>query len=290
MGLLDDAIREHLDLKRRRGADPAEVEKAEREALGPVRRDGSATALSDPAAPVVEIPTARDTQPADFAFDVEPGFDDEHPTALAPVAGAVDFDGEPSAAGTAPSEYEERTFNDFGGDEVPRMKDDLDPPTGQSIAAMPPEPASKPKRRHLFHFRSHDEVPKDDFGAGGPLPDELPQDDPFAEDFEELSAEALAPEPPRETGAGEAVGRAQPIPHDDDAPAPPARPEPPSLRLMPEAELGHTVEYDVEKAFEEEDKAGEDLLEETPDFLADTPDHDRLWFEQKPPPDFDFDN
>src|SRR5947209_18773693 len=38
MGLLDDAIREHLDLKRRHGADPAEVERAEREALGPVRR------------------------------------------------------------------------------------------------------------------------------------------------------------------------------------------------------------------------------------------------------------
>ena len=39
MGLLDDAIREHLDLKRARGADPAEVERLEREALGPVRRD-----------------------------------------------------------------------------------------------------------------------------------------------------------------------------------------------------------------------------------------------------------
>jgi hypothetical protein len=38
MGLLDDAIREHLDLKRRRGANPDELERAEREALGPVRR------------------------------------------------------------------------------------------------------------------------------------------------------------------------------------------------------------------------------------------------------------
>ena len=38
MGLLDDAIREHLELKRRRGADPAEIERSEREALGPVRR------------------------------------------------------------------------------------------------------------------------------------------------------------------------------------------------------------------------------------------------------------
>ena len=39
MGLLDDAIREHLELKRRRGGDPAEIERAERDALGPVRRE-----------------------------------------------------------------------------------------------------------------------------------------------------------------------------------------------------------------------------------------------------------
>ena len=39
MGLLDDAIRDHLDLKRRRGADPTEIERAQQEALGPVRRD-----------------------------------------------------------------------------------------------------------------------------------------------------------------------------------------------------------------------------------------------------------
>src|SRR5664280_2872918 len=36
MGLLDDAIREHLELKRRRGADPGEVARQEREALEPV--------------------------------------------------------------------------------------------------------------------------------------------------------------------------------------------------------------------------------------------------------------
>jgi hypothetical protein len=33
MGLLDDAIREHLELKRRRGADPGEVAREHREAL-----------------------------------------------------------------------------------------------------------------------------------------------------------------------------------------------------------------------------------------------------------------
>jgi hypothetical protein len=34
MGLLDEAIRDHLDLKRMRGADPVELVKQEREALG----------------------------------------------------------------------------------------------------------------------------------------------------------------------------------------------------------------------------------------------------------------
>ena len=33
----------------------------------------------------------------------------------------------------------------------------------------------------------------------------------------------------------------------------------------------------------------EDVLEETPDFLEDSED-DQLWFEQKPPKDFDFDD
>jgi hypothetical protein len=36
MGLLDDAIREHLELKRRRGADPGEVAREERDALEPL--------------------------------------------------------------------------------------------------------------------------------------------------------------------------------------------------------------------------------------------------------------
>ena len=39
MGLLDEAIREHLELKRRSGADPGEVAREEREALTPVVTD-----------------------------------------------------------------------------------------------------------------------------------------------------------------------------------------------------------------------------------------------------------
>jgi hypothetical protein len=36
MGLLDDAIREHLELKRRNGADPGEIARKKNEALAPV--------------------------------------------------------------------------------------------------------------------------------------------------------------------------------------------------------------------------------------------------------------
>ena len=36
MGLLDEAIRDHLELKRRRGADPSEIARAEHEALEPI--------------------------------------------------------------------------------------------------------------------------------------------------------------------------------------------------------------------------------------------------------------
>jgi hypothetical protein len=35
-------------------------------------------------------------------------------------------------------------------------------------------------------------------------------------------------------------------------------------------------------------EATQDPLSATPEFLEETPDHDRLWFEQKPPRDFDF--
>jgi len=47
MGLLDEAIREHLELKRRAGADPTAVELEEQEALAPVLPDGDAVAEGD---------------------------------------------------------------------------------------------------------------------------------------------------------------------------------------------------------------------------------------------------
>ena len=52
MGLLDEAIREHLELKRRRGADAEEVTRQEQEALGAPQRAEFADAA--PAVPPAE--------------------------------------------------------------------------------------------------------------------------------------------------------------------------------------------------------------------------------------------
>jgi hypothetical protein len=54
-----------------------------------------------------------------------------------------------------------------------------------------------------------------------------------------------------------------------------------------------TVEFDALAHRDEDEEpaaSDEDVLEETPEFLRETPEHDRLWFEQKPPRDFDLDN
>jgi hypothetical protein len=52
MGLLEEAIREHLELKRLRGADPGEVAREQREALDPPRREAPAASVEGQAAVV----------------------------------------------------------------------------------------------------------------------------------------------------------------------------------------------------------------------------------------------
>jgi hypothetical protein len=59
VGDLDDAIRDHLELKRRRGADPAEVAREEQEALAPVTR-GHAIVVPEAVEPAVQ---REDDQP-----------------------------------------------------------------------------------------------------------------------------------------------------------------------------------------------------------------------------------
>src|SRR4051812_44825510 len=162
MGLLDDAIREHLELKRKHGADPEDVARQEQEALGPGQRNEFAqpAAEAEPAPP----PPSEEEEPAP----------EEEPPAA--VAASELPEGEPG---------------------IPEE------PTAEHHAAAP----------------GYDEDPW------------------LEEDQDEVPAEeALEARAPAAPPTGE-----------------------------------------------------EDVLEETPEFLQETPEHDRLWFEQKPPRDFDWD-
>jgi hypothetical protein len=85
MGLLDDAIRDHLELKRLRGADPGEVAREQREALEPVLNDEDAMGEQ-------HLPSA----PEDF--DPSTGREGT-PLGVSPVAAADATAGAPNAAG-----------------------------------------------------------------------------------------------------------------------------------------------------------------------------------------------
>jgi hypothetical protein len=80
MGVLDDAIREHLELKRQHGAPEEELRRQEEEALGPVRR---------------EVAAAEET---------EASGDGETPAEL--PATAAEGNGEPAGPGLAPFDGE----------------------------------------------------------------------------------------------------------------------------------------------------------------------------------------
>ena len=66
------------------------------------------------------------------------------------------------------------------------------------------------------------------------------------------------------------------------------------LATVRERRVGATLGFEdvlatLDRPLPDEGEDAEDVLEETPEFLQETPEHDRLWFEQRPPRDFDFD-
>lgn len=78
MGLLDDAIREHLELKRRSGADPGEIAHKEHEALAPVFPDEETVAVEAPGEPM-GADSLADEPP--LAADIELAEDGRGPAA-----------------------------------------------------------------------------------------------------------------------------------------------------------------------------------------------------------------
>jgi hypothetical protein len=67
----------------------------------------------------------------------------------------------------------------------------------------------------------------------------------------------------------------------------------PEPTLHPEEEPAEEEPAEDEEPAEEEpaeEQGDDDVLGGTPDFLEESPEDDELWFEQKPPKDFDFDD
>jgi hypothetical protein len=283
MGLLDDAIREHLDLKRRHGADPAEVERLEREALGPGGRDAVAHEQAVRERPSDDARAFDD----DYGFqeEVEPrgravAHDDENPFIDHPTAFVDHNDDAPLDEDAEFNEHDEPRRRGFLGRRGHRSETDPDRPQ----ESVPPRyQREEPAVDHLeFESERHGSAstPGGGLAGAGLSGPATPHPDAEDEYFEELT-------PPEAHLSGETVEYDVTTAFEEeeisfmDHVAPRPRSEPPAAprEQTPPPRQGA----------DDEPPAGADVLEETPEFLQDTPDHDRLWFEQRPPKDFDFD-
>ncbi|HEX4691885.1 MAG TPA: hypothetical protein VH276_14425 [Solirubrobacteraceae bacterium] len=129
MGLLDDAIREHLELKRQHGGDPSEIERQENEAFGAAaRREEDEAAAAAAATDTGEHVFDDEAEAA--APDVGPATE-EHPPPDAP--GPEDFAADAPTTAYTPAEREDATAPDemeppAGEEEVPSAGHEADAP------------------------------------------------------------------------------------------------------------------------------------------------------------------
>ncbi len=126
MGILDDAIREHLELKRQHGADGDDVERLEKEAFGPPTRPG------DPEFDTSEQEAAEAAAAA--AEDDDAGSED--PTTVAPAAPATSA-GPPAAAEEVAPERESDSAGIFDAESDQSDDDWLVLARGRRRAADP---------------------------------------------------------------------------------------------------------------------------------------------------------
>jgi len=305
MSILDDAIRQHLELKRAHGADESEIKRLEDEAFGPPARPGE----PDPAA---EAPTEfMATSEAEAAQAEESGGRriniadlQEAPPADAPIAPAED------AAQAAPPAEEELPALEHEVVAEPEAAEAEDAPEAEADDA---NPRHSTEERHAIA-----EQPTEFFDVEAEMgtEDAPPVEAPSPSDEEIVEAEAAAPplspvEPATEIHASRAEAPAEDLEDEEDD------------DFWSEQRLSDELDQALEAPLTEEDQGGEvefeklseepeepseepehpkpaanydpdtgheDVLEDTPEFLEDAPEDDELWFEQKPPKDFDFDD
>src|SRR3954466_14892120 len=251
MGILDDAIREHLELKRSHGASDDEIRRKEAEAFGPARQEVAtdASALDEH----TELLPPDDAAAVGEPHDASPG--DLDP------AQAVPDDPYAVHPGDHPVPDTHDHLHPAGSD--PAWGDDTE------LFAEPPAGGAAPPAADA----GAGTLERGDVEPGPPTPPDHPRDEqhPALVHHAHIGGEEHPPEPVfRHTAATPA------------APVEPAPVEEPPVEEPP------IEEPPVEEPPVSDVEGDEGVLEETPEFLQDAPEHDRLWFEQKPPRDFDF--
>jgi hypothetical protein len=297
MGILDDAIKEHLELKRQHGAADDELKQLEDEAFGAAERPGDEGSAPDPLA---EAPTEFMSQP-----DLEP----ETAAEAAPQQAAL--------------EAEEATGRRSGRAEIADLQEA--PPSKPGESAPGPEAPAEEESPAMEHEAVPEPAPAPEISTGPTTEEREASAEQPTEmfDIEEELAASKAEAPSEEELVEEEMEEPRLAPVDplagleeDDAPEPLIEDDEDDdfwdeKRLSDE--LDQALEAPVEVEEEEEDAVfkpepapeapeaepeaekpapgpDEDVLEETPDFLEEAPEDDQLWFEQKPPKDFDFDD
>ncbi|MGE5281782.1 MAG: hypothetical protein ACM3N0_05585 [Chloroflexota bacterium] len=246
MGILDEAIREHLELKRQHGAGESELKQLEDEAFGQAERPGD-----EAVDPLAEAPTE---------FMAQSDAAEEEPARREPSIADLQ---EPPPPPEAEAEAEERQAiaeqptelfeveEELGEAPSPTDEELVDEEAAEPRLASPPDP--------IADLEEDEEA---EIGIQGPAPDD---DEDYEDEDDAFWNEQRLSDELDQALEGPGDGEAEPV---EDEPA---------------------AEGDEEPAAESR-PGDEDVLEETPDFLEETPEDDELWFEQKPPKDFDFDD
>jgi hypothetical protein len=288
MGILDEAIREHLELKRQHGAADSELQQIEDEAFGKAERPGGEAAPDALAEAPTEFMAKPETAEEPAGRRESPSIADLQEPPPSPSEESAPSGQEEATADEAPVEEEQPAMEHEVVTDTPEpreQKSPLEPEGGgssteerQAIAEQPTELYDVEEGLPGPPHPTDEELVEEEIGEPRLAPTDPLGD--LDEDEEEVSIQSPAPDDEDEDDAfwneqrlSDELDQALEAPRD-------AEPE-----LDEEAEAEPAGESDADAP-----RHDEDVLEETPDFLEETPEDDQLWFEQKPPKDFDFDD
>jgi hypothetical protein len=309
MSILDDAIREHLELKRAHGADEAELKRLEDEAFGPPGRPDEPDPLAEAPTEFMTTPEAAEAAPQDEASGgrriniadlqepppPEPVEEREEPQ----VEAVASVEPEAEAPPLVPAEDPAQAAPP--AEEEPAMEHEIiaepaEEPTAAEAAAGPStgeREAIAEQPTELFDIEA-------EMGTEDALSSEAPA---------EIQASRTEPAPPAaeedeedeefwsDQRLSDELDQALEAPLTAEHELPPLKDEPETrstaadpTAVYKDADAEDGDEGEEPRAPSHPDTGHEDVLEDTPDFLEDAPEDDELWFEQKPPKDFDFDD